>query len=752
MDFSSIPRVLDSLQRRQPPLQDTTLALITTLRNSNNKQEENDSSNSDAWLDALLQLLNVEPARWEPLAVGVYVATEVLLQQHQDDNAKQNRLVYVDGPRVPTIQKTESADVATTQYKAPQLTLEQKVQLCHVLHEQALLHLEHKEPRVRTLIAKAIAAYGLELPAAEGTSLRAALHDRLWTSVHHHIVTGREDGSYSRSSTGAMDDTTGWRALETNWQCLASLIKAMQGNYFVEFPLTQQFVDDCQFSCVTHVNRHVRAAGLNVLEQCVVAAADGHRELLRPGSMLREAIKTVLKAGLADNWSQVRMAASVLCRVLFTALLQDDADKDVHDLFVALLPRMCLNRFYMAQGVKLYSHDTWKMVFPQGGLDTLLKYLPAVVRYYVQMCDADNHVVREGACQAIAELAVQVGLPEEHRETLQPHVPVMLQALLMCFHDESWPVRDEACLACGTLCKSYPEECRPELKTLWERWTEQLTDQIWSVRQDAAVALGDAMDAYGQEVWLRLKDELIPKILPAARDQPAMSLSDYKAHVNDPQAHTNTQLYSCGSLAPKLKKGSSRKDGAGRVGCSSCGIDRPKSPWEATDGCIYLLRELCIKSSEENATSNAVPIKDDILIPLLSELADVCRVSHFPQAEDLRTTLFRQLPVMAQALGKQRFKRTYLDLFLDLLFRTVQSRSASQLAQHAARTCAAELALLIGPTIFRGRLQDDMHQELLDEILREYRQQQQHEQSLVSQGAAFSPFGPPGLLEGPQFR
>jgi hypothetical protein len=33
---------------------------------------------------------------------------------------------------------------------------------------------------------------------------------------------------------------------------------------------------------------------------------------------------------------------------------------------------------------------------------------------------------------------------------------MLLQALLMCFHDESWPVRDEACLACGIFCKAYP--------------------------------------------------------------------------------------------------------------------------------------------------------------------------------------------------------------------------------------------------------------------------------------------------------
>jgi hypothetical protein len=102
----------------------------------------------------------------------------------------------------------------------------------------------------------------------------------------------------------------------------------------------------------------------------------------------------------------------------------------------------------------------------------------------------------------------------------------------MCFHDESWPVRDEACLACGTFCIAYPEECRPELPTLFDRWTEQLTDQIWSVREDAAVALGDAIEAYGQEMLVKVIG-VMRKGIPAARDQPAMSREEYKRLQND---------------------------------------------------------------------------------------------------------------------------------------------------------------------------------------------------------------------------
>jgi len=52
----------------------------------------------------------------------------------------------------------------------------------------------------------------------------------------------------------------------------------------------------------------------------------------------------------------------------------------------------------------------------------------------------------------------------------------------------------------------------PELQTLLERWTEQLTDQFWSGHQDAAVAIGDALEAYPDTLWSKVRDELIPKI------------------------------------------------------------------------------------------------------------------------------------------------------------------------------------------------------------------------------------------------
>ena len=741
MDFSSPTRALQSLERRRPALPEELVQISKELL----KEE----TSTEVYLQSVFTLVTNAVDRWEGLAVGLLLATDILVDAAAAEGKKQ---VYIDGPRVPDEKKTQ-VEVVRRSFSPDQLS-----QVATSLHQASLKHLEHGEPRIRTFVAKAVGAHATWSVAlsTEGENAAAAnvhtverntIHSHIVQSIDEHIRRGRDDpNKYSKDSTGALDDTTGWRALETNWQCLACWIASLGSNYYhVQGLQLEPLLQNLEYSAVTHVNRHVRAAAIAVLEQLVVAAGNDQEQwhLLENGP-LRKALIKVLKAGLADNWSQVRMAASVLNRVFWSTLQEtcQFPQENIQQLYPTLIPRMCLNRFYLAQGVKLYSHQTWKQVFPEGGLPAVVQTIAPIVRYYVQMCDADNHVVREGACQAVAELAVKVGMNENYADALQPHVTILLQALLMCFHDESWPVRDEACLACGTFCRAYPEECRPELETLWARWTEQLTDQIWSVRADAAVALGQACQAYGEEFFQRLL-KFIDENLPSAKHQPKMTMEEYKAMQNNMAAHTDSQLYSCGSLAPKLKK----KAGAGRIGCSNCDVTRPKQPWEATDGCLYLIRELVETCSEPDST--LPPLSDDLLLPLIRQVADICRVSHFPQGDDLRATLWRQLPSMMQSIGKQRCKKLYLEIILDLLMRNLESSTASAISKHAAASCAHELSELVGPSIFRGRIYDDYQKEVLDKALRERQIEEQNMGALLrqQQQKQFSPFEPPGLLD-----
>lgn len=72
-----------------------------------------------------------------------------------------------------------------------------------------------------------------------------------------------------------------------------------------------------------------------------------------------------LAEGLADKWSQVRLAASVASRRLFMAVREDSR----HLYYPQLLPRMCLNRYYAADGVRMYSQETWRQVAGSAGRD-----------------------------------------------------------------------------------------------------------------------------------------------------------------------------------------------------------------------------------------------------------------------------------------------------------------------------------------------------------------------------------------------
>lgn len=78
-----------------------------------------------------------------------------------------------------------------------------------------------------------------------------------------------------------------------------------------------------------------------------------------------------LAAGLADNWSQVRLAASVATRHFLLSL-----PEQARRLFYPhLLPRMCLNRYYAADGVRMYSQETWRQVTGSAGKDLVQLFI-----------------------------------------------------------------------------------------------------------------------------------------------------------------------------------------------------------------------------------------------------------------------------------------------------------------------------------------------------------------------------------------
>ncbi len=67
-----------------------------------------------------------------------------------------------------------------------------------------------------------------------------------------------------------------------------------------------------------------------------------------------------------------------------------------------------LCRYYVAEGVKLYSQETWRRVTDGRGVEMVEESLEKMVEFYVSQSQASNHAVREAACACIAELGSKV--------------------------------------------------------------------------------------------------------------------------------------------------------------------------------------------------------------------------------------------------------------------------------------------------------------------------------------------------------
>ena len=115
-------------------------------------------------------------------------------------------------------------------------------------------------------------------------------------------------------------------------------------------------------------------------------------------------------------------------------------------------------------------------------------------------------------------------------------------------------------------------------------------------------------------------------------------------------------------------------------------------PWELSDGCVLLLREL-----------SAVKPALALLIKHLPSMAELSTLTHFKQSMLLAENIMTSLTQIAQNLGKAKF-RPFLDdpSFVDALFRNAKAESQNR--AQPAQTCILELGKMYGEGLFRGVL------------------------------------------------
>lgn len=442
-----------------------------------------------------------------------------------------------------------------------------------------------------------------------------------------------------------LHDTEGWRSLETSMGALEAM---MQGCGEAFTPYIDESMLDLMQECSRHTNRFVREytyfALKNVYDVC---DHDAFMSLVAPKTV------AVLANGIKDNWSQVRYAASVAARAF-----NDKAGDEKEKFYPQLLGLMCLNRHYVAEGVRLFSQETWRRVCgPQGGARLLVAHFDSVLDAYVDASRAPNHAVREAASNCISELAARVAgspaAPTPFREHFtSARVQRMLNALLDAFRDESWPVRDVASTALGHFVQAFPDECKGILPEVLELWFDQMADNIPSLRRNGAAALASAM-----KVWPELWSQVLPRLqktLPEVLMQPEHSeiFTDYTpsgpfsvpkskstavGEKSDP-AFTDQVMYSCGSSAPKTFKQKRAKDS----GCMNCAVEAPHQLWEASEGMVHLMTEL----AQLDATQ--LPLAE-----LMPSLAKAYACSQYRHHHLLKQRVCERLPELTKALGKE---------------------------------------------------------------------------------------------------
>ncbi|XP_048580229.1 uncharacterized protein LOC116601563 isoform X2 [Nematostella vectensis] len=490
------------------------------------------------------------------------------------------------------------------------------------------------------------------------------------------LVPSQEEQEHKAADAAQIfHDTAGWKHLETSMRCLQSVIEGC-GEEFNEH-ITQDLLD-LIFQALNHTNRFVRETGyqlcgslvsLGRIQESEVLDSQGSRIAYEKNAIVQHGkqFADYLRKGLADNWSQVRLAASTATRH-FLQTLPPIAREQFYPI---LLPAMCLNRYYVAEGVRIYSQKSWKMVMGMEGKQLVEKYIKETVEFYVSQTKADNHAVREAACACIAELGLKVSA-----DYTRPHVKSLLDALIICFMDDSWPVRDAACVACGNFIQSFPNECQPKMPDLYPLFFTNLEDKIPSVRQGAAIALGNVVKAYGNEaktiVFSKVREglkevqnqEAITEQFAGLDKGPATFGVVKKLRDNDMDLHTNKQMYSCGSLAPKMGRGG---------GCLDHLFKRPAEPWEKTDGCINLVAELSRQPPYQRAVMEVLPL-----------VAKAGEYHHYAQHPYLLETICKQ-------------------------------KSENKLTSGEARECFMALGQLLGPSILRGRVEIYDHR-LLDQL------------------------------------
>jgi hypothetical protein len=324
------------------------------------------------------------------------------------------------------------------------------------IYDSLITLLDHPEPRVRNLLT-AILRLFLNTSLGIDQKLYQLMVERIQGAIDRHVST--RNTSLGDEATIAMDDTTGWQTLESDILVVNSIIIEFLASRSSRIDMMEEFqhhtiIDLLIHRTGLHLNRHIRQNCLSFIKILT--------DTIRSLSMNLDSMKShplfpicveVLAVGLEDDWSQIRREAILASQSVFVIFLPSSSMNELLDMqmYPKLLPKLCLSRFYTAEGVRSSAQTAWAAIVSSSGKDLLIRYISQVVATYTKMSCARNHMVSEAACHAMAEIALK--LPHEIVDGYARELIVALQAAML---QNSWPIRDAACLSLGRILNVYP--------------------------------------------------------------------------------------------------------------------------------------------------------------------------------------------------------------------------------------------------------------------------------------------------------
>ena len=515
----------------------------------------------------------------------------------------------------------------------------------------------------------------------------------------------------------ALDDTTGWKDLEVK------LIQLQQQILSIDLlALDLKLFELIVSKAGVHINRHIRQCTQVFIEKLITQhylnkTRDIDQTTYR--NNLYKLIYHIICSGLDENWCEIKLASCKASRAFLLSLTQEERKL----YWSGLLPQLCMNRFYTAEGVKQYSHETWRIVIQTQGKVLITEYISDIIQHYIHMSKAQNHMVCEASCHALSEIISKIA-----STVVSPYIPVITTAILSCLSDPSWPVRDAACVTTAVLLKHYPIHLSEYMSTIYPILEAQLKDSIWSVRENAAIAISDGisctttdtdnntgcytgmkaklliftrnyleanMNEAEQEPSIEeVKNSRIVSFLPtellekaklsptsSSTQQPtdptcsvpAASVSTLIAATTGPDKTISTT----NTVAPSPVVW---RTGGGWGCCLDCIKERRVSPWEASAGCIVLLRELLllllleedqeeiynsnlthtqtnrahsISGSDDSKRSKVIDIDPTVLTwvsSLFVRMVDLLKLTHFKDCDKLHTLVITHISLYQSIL------------------------------------------------------------------------------------------------------